>query len=139
MGIIGFRYECNDLNPGVIEVVAYGTAVSTAAVALTNESSSTVDGQGAIDAASVCTTNTLVGRDMTRSLGVVRGITVRSRNVAANIGAGLKAGFVGGEINTWKELCDKARLDAYDRMVADAAQMGAKGIVAMRYETNELS
>merc|ERR1712190_452288 len=67
---------------------------------------------GAIADINVSTTNDITGTPMPTSLGVVRGITVRSRNVARNIGAGLKAGFIGGEITSWTSLCEVARNEA---------------------------
>jgi len=131
-GIVGFRYECNDLVPGTVEVIAYGTAISTIP-------SSVPTYLFGIDVSLVSTTNSLPRSEPTRSLGVVRGITVRSRNIISNIGASLKAGFVGGEIHTWKDLCEQARVHAFDRMLEEAASRGARGVVAMRFETNELS
>lgn len=130
--IIGFRYECNDLVPGTVEVIAYGTAVSTRPPAQTTH-------QYGVDVSLVSTTNKLPRNDTRESLGIVRGITVRSRNIISNFGAGLKAGFIGGEINTWRELCDQARLHAYERMLEEAAKLHAKGVVGVRFETNELS
>jgi len=133
--IVGMRYESNDLKPGVIEVVAYGTALSDGSrVAAEATGSSDV-----INSALISTTNDVVGRPMPRSLGVVRGITVRSRNVAANIGAGLKARYIGGEITTWTNLCEMARTEACERLMKEASDCGASGIVALRYETNEIA
>lgn len=133
-GIIGFRFECNDLVPGTVEVIAYGTAVSVNPPPAVEPTF-----QYGIDVSLVTTTNRLAQDTTTRSLGVVRGITVRSRNIAANFGAGLKAAFVGGEVSTWTKLCDQARVHAYERMLEEAQRLGAKGIVAMRFETNELA
>jgi uncharacterized protein YbjQ (UPF0145 family) len=127
-GIVAFRYECNDLVPGTVEVVAYGTAVS-----VTPRASNTGE-----EKMLVSTTNTLIGQNPHQTLGVVRGITVRSRNAIANIGASFKSAFVGGEIDTWRNLCDGAREQAYDRMLEEASKLGATGIVAMRFETNEI-
>merc|ERR1712216_120388 len=93
----------NDVAAGGNDVVAgYGAAV--ALIPSTGRS---------LASSSVCTTNKIVGQDFQRTLGVVRGITVRSRNIGANIGASVKAAFVGGEIDTWRNLCDTARNDAY--------------------------
>lgn len=133
--ILGMRYESNDLQPGVIEVVAYGTAISDGS----RSAGANAGVSGVIDKAFVSTTNDVAGAAIQRSLGVVRGITVRSRNVAANFGAGLKAGFIGGEISTWTNLCESAREEAFERLLKEASDCGASGVVAMRYETNEIS
>jgi len=133
--IVGMRYESNDLQPGVIEVLAYGTAISDGSRLTSPE----VEPGDTIRRAAVSTTNDVCGRSMPRSLGVACGITVRSRNVVANIGAGLKAGFIGGEISTWTTLCESARDEAYERLLKQAQDRGASGLVAVRYETNEIS
>lgn len=138
--IVGFRYQCNDLVPGTVEVIAYGTAIGTpASIAASVGEGPLPVLQCGMDLSLVTTTNMVVNQETTRSLGVVRGVTVRSRNIASNFGAGLKAGFVGGEITQWRDLCDQARAHAFERMLEEAAKAGARGIVAMRFETNELS
>ena len=73
-----------------------------------------------------------------RSLGVVRGVTVRSRSVVGTIGAGLQSLF-GGNITLWTELCEHARQEAYELMVRHAEQMGANAIIGMRYDANEIA
>lgn len=78
------------------------------------------------------------GYRVTRSLGVVRGLTVRSRSVIGTIGAGLQTLF-GGNITLWTELCEHARTEAYELMVRHAEQMGANAVVAMRYDANEVA
>ena len=85
----------------------------------------------------VTTTNDLPGHRVVRHLGVVRGIVVRSRSIVGNFGAAIQALF-GGNITLYSSLCERARGDAYDLMVAHAREMGANGIVAMRYESNEI-
>ena len=75
---------------------------------------------------------------ITRELGIVRGITVRSRNVFANIGAGLQS-LVGGNISLYTELCEKAREEAFEFMIQHADEMGANAIIAMRYDANEVT
>ncbi len=85
----------------------------------------------------VSTTNELAGYRIVRQLGVVRGITVRSRSVIGNIGAALQT-LVGGNISLLTELCERARQDAFDLMVRHAAAVGANAIVAMRYDANEV-
>lgn len=71
-------------------------------------------------------------------LGVVRGITVRSRSIVGNVGAALQT-LVGGNITIYTELCEKARLEAFEIMLEHAAQVGANAVVAMRYDANEVA
>ena len=86
----------------------------------------------------VTTTNDIAGYRITRHLGVVRGITVRSRSVIGNIGAGIQAIF-GGNISIYTNLAEKAREEAFNLMVEHAASAGANAIVAMRYDANEIT
>jgi uncharacterized protein YbjQ (UPF0145 family) len=69
---------------------------------------------------------------------VVRGLTVRSRSVLGNIGAGLQALF-GGNITLYTELCEKAREEAFELMLQHAAAMGANAVLGMRYDANEVA
>lgn len=71
-------------------------------------------------------------------MGIVRGITVRSRSVFGQIGAGLQS-LAGGNITLYTELAEKARAEAYELMVQHAAQMGANAIIAVRYDANEMA
>ena len=86
----------------------------------------------------VTTTNDLPGHRIVRHLGVVRGIVVRSRSIVGNVGASIQALF-GGNITLYTSLCERARADAYDLMVAHGQDMGANAIVAMRYDANEVA
>jgi len=86
----------------------------------------------------VTTTNDVPGYRITRYLGVVRGITVRSRSVVGNFGAALQALF-GGNITIYTALAERARQEAYDHMVAHAEQEGANAVLAMRYDANEIA
>ena len=86
----------------------------------------------------VATTNDIVGHRVVRYLGVVRGITVRSRSIVGNFGAAIQALF-GGNITLYTSLCERARLDAFDLMVQHGEQMGANAIIAMRYDANEIA
>ena len=86
----------------------------------------------------VTTTNEVAGYRVTRHLGVVRGITVRSRSVIGNIGAGIQSLF-GGNISIYTELAEKAREEAFNLMVEHAAAAGANAVLAMRYDANEIS
>ena len=85
----------------------------------------------------VTTANDLAGYKISRQLGVVRGITVRSRSVLGNIGAGFQAMF-GGNITLFTSLAEKAREEAYELMVDHAKQRGANAIIAMSYDANEI-
>lgn len=85
----------------------------------------------------ITTTNDLPGYRVTRCLGLVRGITVRSRSFVGTLGGALQT-LAGGNITMFTELCEESRQEAYDLMVDHAAKMGANGILAMRYESTEL-
>jgi len=86
----------------------------------------------------VTTALELPGHRITRNLGVVRGIVVRSRSIVGNIGATLQT-LVGGNITLYTELCEKARLDAFELLLQHATEMGANGIIGMRYDANEVA
>src|SRR4051794_39181344 len=86
----------------------------------------------------VTTTNDIAGYRITRHLGVVRGITVRSRSVIGNIGAGIQSLF-GGNITIYTSLAEKAREEAFNLMVQHGQAAGANAILAMRYDANEIS
>ena len=79
----------------------------------------------------------LDGYKIVENLGVVRGITVRSRNIFANIGAGFQTLF-GGNISLLTELCERARKDAFDILIQHAEQKGANAIIGMRYDANDV-
>jgi len=85
----------------------------------------------------ISTANEIPGHRLTRNLGVVRGLVVRSRSVIGSIGASLQTIF-GGNITLYTELCERAREDAFNLMVEHAGQRGANAIVAMRYDANEV-
>jgi uncharacterized protein YbjQ (UPF0145 family) len=70
--------------------------------------------------------------------GVVRGITVRSRNVIVNLGAAIQTLF-GGNITLYTELCERARDDAFQLMIAHATDAGANAIIGVRYDANEIA
>jgi uncharacterized protein YbjQ (UPF0145 family) len=85
----------------------------------------------------VTTAMELPGHRIVRNVGVVRGLTVRSRSIIGNIGAALQS-LVGGNITLYVELCEKAREDAFSLMLEHAGNIGANAIVAMRYDANEV-
>jgi uncharacterized protein YbjQ (UPF0145 family) len=91
-----------------------------------------------MDHSLVTTAFEIDGYKVVRNLGIVRGITVRSRSIFGNIGAILQT-IVGGNITLYTELCEKARKEAYEIMVQHAEQMGANGIIGMRYDANEVT
>ena len=83
------------------------------------------------------TTFTIDGYRVVRSLGVVRGVTVRSRSVFGTLGAALQT-IVGGNISLFTELCEKTRPDAFEMMVEHAEQVGANAVVGIRYDATEV-
>ena len=85
----------------------------------------------------VTTAFELAGYRIVRNLGVVRGIVVRSRSVFGTIGASLQT-IVGGDITLFTEMCETTRADAFERMIAHAMEIGANGIIAVRYDANEI-
>ena len=90
-----------------------------------------------VDHHMVTTTFTLEGYHIAQNLGVVRGITVRSRSVFGSIGASLQT-LVGGDITLFTKLCEQTRTAAFDLMLAHAAQLGANAIVGVRYDATEV-
>jgi uncharacterized protein YbjQ (UPF0145 family) len=85
----------------------------------------------------VTTSNELSGYRVTRSLGVIRSITVRSRSIAGTIGGALQT-LGGGNITLFTELCEESRQEAYELMLEHAGAVGANAVVAMRYDATEL-
>jgi len=85
----------------------------------------------------VTTAFTLDGYRTVRNLGVVRGITVRSRSIIGNIGAGIQTIF-GGNISLLQELCEKTRQEAFMLMIQHAQEVGANAVIGMRYDANEV-
>jgi len=90
-----------------------------------------------IDSHLVTTGNELPGYRITRTLGLVRGVVVRSRSVVGTIGASLQT-LIGGNITLFTELCEKTREDAYELMLKHAAERGANAVIGMRYDANEV-
>lgn len=85
----------------------------------------------------VATTNDLPGYRIVAHLGLVRGVTVRSRSVIGNIGGSIQSIF-GGKLSIYVDLAEAARKEAYDLLVAHAAELGANAVIAMRYDANEI-
>ena len=85
----------------------------------------------------VTTAFDLAGYRVVRNLGVVRGLTVRSRSVVGNIGASIQTLF-GGNITILTSLCEKARSEAFDLLIQHAAELGANAIIGTRYDATEV-
>lgn len=79
----------------------------------------------------------LDGYQISRNLGVVRGIIVRSRSIFGTIGAGLQT-LVGGNISLLTDLCEKTRADSFNLMLQHAEQLGANAVIGIRYDATEL-
>jgi uncharacterized protein YbjQ (UPF0145 family) len=90
-----------------------------------------------LDHSMVTTAFELPGYTTIRSLGVVRGITVRSRSIVGNVFGGLQS-LLGGNITIYTSLCEQTREDTYQEMLRHARQLGASGIVGMRYDATEI-
>jgi uncharacterized protein YbjQ (UPF0145 family) len=86
----------------------------------------------------VTTTNGLDGYRIVRHIGVVRGLTVRSRSVVGNIGAAIQILF-GGNISVYTKLAEQTRQEAFDLMMKHAEEAGANAVLAMRYDANEIA
>jgi uncharacterized protein YbjQ (UPF0145 family) len=86
----------------------------------------------------VTTTENIPGTRVVKTLGHVFGLTVRSRSLGGNIAAGLKS-IVGGEIGSYVKLNEDARRQAIDRMVQNAAAMGANAVTMMRFDSTEMA
>jgi uncharacterized protein YbjQ (UPF0145 family) len=79
----------------------------------------------------------LPGYKIVRNLGLVRGITVRSRSILGTIGASLET-LVGGNITLFEEMCEKTREEALELMMQHAVERGANAVIGMRYDANEM-
>jgi len=90
-----------------------------------------------VDHGMTTTAFTIDGYRIVRNLGVVRGITVRSRSIFGTIGGALQT-LAGGNISLFTELCEKTRAEAFEMMVQHAQQLGANGVIGIRYDATEL-
>ena len=86
----------------------------------------------------VTTGNDVTGHSISTYVGIVRGIVVRSPNIAQGLLGGLKQ-IVGGNIESYAEVCENAREEAYERMVRHAQERGADAIIGMRYDAAEFA
>jgi uncharacterized protein YbjQ (UPF0145 family) len=80
----------------------------------------------------------LAGYRIVKSFGVVRGIIVRSRSIIGNIGASIQSLF-GGNISLYTSLCERARDDAFNQMLAHGGALGANAVVGVRYDATEIA
>lgn len=90
-----------------------------------------------IDLQLITTANNLEGYRINKHLGVVRGITVRSRSLLGNIGGGIQSLF-GGKLSIYVELCENTREEAFQLMINHANETGGNAIINMRYDANEV-
>jgi uncharacterized protein YbjQ (UPF0145 family) len=90
-----------------------------------------------MNAALVTTAFGFEGYRIVKNMGVIRGITVRSRSVLGNIAGSIQTLF-GGNITVYTELCEHARGEAFSLMVEHAEALGANAIIGMRYDANEV-
>jgi len=91
-----------------------------------------------IDHQFITTAPELAGYRVARTLGLVRGVTVRSRSIVGTVGASIQSLF-GGNITLWSELCEHAREEAYQLMSQHARALGANAVIAMRYDATEIA
>ena len=91
----------------------------------------------ALDHSMTTTAFALDGYKTTKTLGVVRGVTVRSRSILGTIGASLQT-LVGGNITLLTELCEKTRADAFELVLQQARSLGANAVVGLRYDATEV-
>ena len=83
----------------------------------------------------ITTGNDVPGKKITQVIGLVKGSTVRARNIGRDIGAGIKS-IIGGEVKTYTEMTMNARDEAYNRMVNDAINKKADAIIGVRFTTS---
>jgi uncharacterized protein YbjQ (UPF0145 family) len=90
-----------------------------------------------VDTNLITTSNALEGYRITKHLGIIRGITVRSRSALGNIGGAIQSVF-GGKLSIYVKLCEDTRQEAYQLMIDHAGEQGANAIINMRYDANEI-
>jgi uncharacterized protein YbjQ (UPF0145 family) len=86
----------------------------------------------------VTTGNEVTGHSIASYIGIVRGIVVRSPNIAQGLLGGLKQ-IIGGNIESYAEVCEDAREEAYRRMTQHAQERGADAVIGMRYDATEFA
>lgn len=90
-----------------------------------------------VDQQMITASNQLEGYRITKHLGIIRGITVRSRSLLGNVAGGFQTLF-GGKISIYVDLCEKTREEAFQLMIQHANERGANAIINMRYDANEV-
>jgi uncharacterized protein YbjQ (UPF0145 family) len=90
-----------------------------------------------VDQQLITTANNLEGYKITKHLGIIRGITVRSRSLVGNVAGGIQSLF-GGKISIYVDLCEQSREEAFQHMIQHANEHGANAIINMRYDANEV-
>jgi uncharacterized protein YbjQ (UPF0145 family) len=95
------------------------------------------EGEKSMEHALTTTAFTIDGYRISRNMGVVRGIVVRSRSIFGTIGASFQT-VVGGNITLFSELCEKTREDAFEIMLSHAWDLGANAVIGIRYDATEI-
>jgi uncharacterized protein YbjQ (UPF0145 family) len=90
-----------------------------------------------IEHSNITTAFEIEGKKIVKTLGLVRGIVVRSRSIIGSVGAGIQSIF-GGNITLYETLCERAREQALERLLAHATELGANAIIGMRYDATEI-
>lgn len=90
-----------------------------------------------MDQNNITTAFEIAGKKITKNLGIVKGITVRSRSIVGTIGGSLQT-LIGGNITLFSDLCEKTRKEAYDLMIKHASEKGANAVIGVRYDATEL-
>ena len=90
-----------------------------------------------MDHKNITTAFELSGKKIKNNLGLVRGVTVRSRSIFGSIGGSFQS-LIGGNISLFTELCEKTRQEAFELMVKHAEEMGANAIIMVHYDANEV-
>jgi uncharacterized protein YbjQ (UPF0145 family) len=90
-----------------------------------------------MEQANVTTALELPGKKIVKNLGLVKGITVRSRSIFGSIGGSFQTIF-GGNITLFTELCEKTRAEAYELMIHHAEELGANAVISLRYDATEV-
>jgi len=90
-----------------------------------------------MDKVNITTALELAGKKIHKNLGLVRGITVRSRSIVGSIGGALQT-ILGGNISLFTTLCEKSREEAFELMIKNAEKLGANAVISVRYDANEV-
>lgn len=121
----------------LIVVFVIGLLVAAQMKSSNKPAYSTIHPQSPAEGKMVTTSTELAGHEIVESLGVVRGITVRSRSVVGTWFGGMQS-ILGGNLTVFTQLCEQARAEAFDLMVVHANAIGANAIIAHRMDSTEL-